>query len=45
MFGSKKKVAQGINWKKAERELAKHKVFDGYEVQTQKPFTSVKKTS
>lgn len=44
MFGSsKKKVAQGNNWRKAERELAGHPVFDGYDVQTQKPFRSVKK--
>ncbi len=37
MFGkSKKKVAEGINWKNLEKEAAKHKILKGYKVETQK---------
>ena len=41
-FGSKK-VAEGINWRKAERELAQHREFFGYDVETQKVLRSVNK--
>jgi len=40
---SSKKVAENSNWKKAEREAAKSKIYDGYKVKTQKTFRSTRK--
>lgn len=45
MFGrtSKKKVAADINWRKLEKDLVKSNHFNGYKVQEQKVFRSVRK--